>query len=71
MEARPTLLPIDECEEWIWDILDRLRMLLKKIAMISLGNLIYFILGIYCRQIFLTFFQVLNTGSKVYVLTFP
>ena len=22
MEARPTLLPIDECEEWIWDILD-------------------------------------------------
>jgi hypothetical protein len=19
---RPTLLPIDECEEWIWDILD-------------------------------------------------
>jgi hypothetical protein len=23
MEVRPsTLLPIDECEEWIWDILD-------------------------------------------------
>jgi hypothetical protein len=19
---KPTLLPIDECEEWIWDILD-------------------------------------------------
>ena len=22
MEATSTLLPIDECEEWIWDILD-------------------------------------------------
>jgi hypothetical protein len=22
MKARPTLLPIDECEEWIWEILD-------------------------------------------------
>jgi hypothetical protein len=21
-ETKPTLLPIDECEEWIWDILD-------------------------------------------------
>ena len=25
MEARSTLLPIDECEEWIWDILDSTR----------------------------------------------
>ena len=22
MEVKPTLLPIDECEEWIWEILD-------------------------------------------------
>jgi hypothetical protein len=22
MKVKPTLLPIDECEEWIWEILD-------------------------------------------------
>ena len=22
---KPTLLPIDECEEWIWDILDSIK----------------------------------------------